>query len=51
LLLTHWFENTSGVNVGPTPNQVPLAVESLIGASVVADEFMTYGRDLFAEDE
>lgn len=51
LLVSHWFENTSGVMVGPTPNQVPLAVESLIGASVVADEFMSYGRDMFGEDD
>lgn len=51
LLVSHWFENTSGVMVGPTPNQVPLAVESLIGASVVADEFMSYGRDMFGEGD
>ena len=51
LLISHWFETTSGVIVGPTPNQVPLSVESLIGASVVADEFICYGRDLFGEDD
>lgn len=51
LLVSHWFENTSGVNIGNIVNEIPLSVEALIGASAVADEFMTYGRDLYGENE
>lgn len=50
LLVSHWFENPSAVAYG-SYSALPQAVESLIAASMVGDEFVCYGHDMFGEDE
>lgn len=48
LLIRHWFEVRTTVNIGNIVNDIPLAYESLIEAARVGDEFLTYGQDCYA---
>jgi uncharacterized phiE125 gp8 family phage protein len=43
LMVRHWFENRSTVNVGNIVNEVPQAYEALVESARVADDFLSYG--------
>jgi uncharacterized phiE125 gp8 family phage protein len=48
LLIRHWFENRSAINIGNIVNDIPLAYESLTESARVGDEFICYGQDQYA---
>jgi uncharacterized phiE125 gp8 family phage protein len=48
LLIRHWFENRSPVNIGNIVNDVPQSFNDLCEAARVPDDFLSYGIDNYA---